>query len=189
LPNVERTPATPACGRLNHAASKTRGSRWLAGRSVALARGWRVDRRDGWQTCPLAGSAWVTGPAPRWHYGRRDSRGMGRRGRGRAGSGGVGGGHGRAADRFKDDGAPGLGACRGGRAYRHAGRDRGTEALRVFRDILVPATRSQDDPMNLAYIPSAPTRAAVRSRYQRGECVRRYLGRRERARSMPRTRR
>ena len=37
----------------------------------------------------------------------------------------------------------------------------GTEALRVFRDILVPATRSQDDPMNLAYIPSAPTRAAV----------------------------
>ena len=37
----------------------------------------------------------------------------------------------------------------------------GTEALRVFRDVLVPATRSQDDPMNLAYIPSAPTRAAV----------------------------
>ena len=37
----------------------------------------------------------------------------------------------------------------------------GTEALRVFRDILLPATRSQDDPMNLAYIPSAPTRAAV----------------------------
>jgi glutamate/tyrosine decarboxylase-like PLP-dependent enzyme len=37
----------------------------------------------------------------------------------------------------------------------------GAEALRVFRDILLPATRSQDDPMNLAYIPSAPTRAAV----------------------------
>jgi glutamate/tyrosine decarboxylase-like PLP-dependent enzyme len=37
----------------------------------------------------------------------------------------------------------------------------GTEALRVFREILLPATRSQDDPMNLAYIPSAPTRAAV----------------------------
>jgi glutamate/tyrosine decarboxylase-like PLP-dependent enzyme len=37
----------------------------------------------------------------------------------------------------------------------------GNEALRVFRDILEPATRSQDDPMNLAYIPSAPTRAAV----------------------------
>ncbi len=37
----------------------------------------------------------------------------------------------------------------------------GAEALRVFRDILEPATRSQDDPMNLAYIPSAPTRAAV----------------------------
>jgi glutamate/tyrosine decarboxylase-like PLP-dependent enzyme len=37
----------------------------------------------------------------------------------------------------------------------------GAESLRVFRDILVPATRSQDDPMNLAYVPSAPTRAAV----------------------------
>jgi glutamate/tyrosine decarboxylase-like PLP-dependent enzyme len=37
----------------------------------------------------------------------------------------------------------------------------GAEALRVFRDILLPATRSQDDPMNLAYIPSAPTRTAV----------------------------
>jgi glutamate/tyrosine decarboxylase-like PLP-dependent enzyme len=37
----------------------------------------------------------------------------------------------------------------------------GDEALRVFREILLPATRSQDDPMNLAYIPSAPTRAAV----------------------------
>ncbi len=37
----------------------------------------------------------------------------------------------------------------------------GAEALRIFSDILVPATRSQDDPMNLAYIPSAPTRAAV----------------------------
>jgi glutamate/tyrosine decarboxylase-like PLP-dependent enzyme len=34
-------------------------------------------------------------------------------------------------------------------------------ALRVFDEVLVPATRSQDDPMNLAYIPSAPTRAAV----------------------------
>ena len=37
----------------------------------------------------------------------------------------------------------------------------GDEALRVFREVLLPATRSQDDPMNLAYIPSAPTRAAV----------------------------
>ncbi len=37
----------------------------------------------------------------------------------------------------------------------------GTEALRVFREILEPATRAQDDPMNLAYIPSAPTRASV----------------------------
>lgn len=37
----------------------------------------------------------------------------------------------------------------------------GLAALRVFVDVLEPATRSQDDPMNLAYIPSAPTRASV----------------------------
>jgi glutamate/tyrosine decarboxylase-like PLP-dependent enzyme len=35
------------------------------------------------------------------------------------------------------------------------------EALRVFAEVLEPATRAQDDPMNLAYIPAAPTRAAV----------------------------
>lgn len=34
-------------------------------------------------------------------------------------------------------------------------------AMRIFAEILEPATRSQDDPMNLAYIPAAPTRAAV----------------------------
>lgn len=34
-------------------------------------------------------------------------------------------------------------------------------AMSVFADVLAPATRAQDDPMNLAYIPSAPTRAAV----------------------------
>jgi glutamate/tyrosine decarboxylase-like PLP-dependent enzyme len=37
----------------------------------------------------------------------------------------------------------------------------GLAALRVFVDVLEPATRSQDDPMNLAYVPSAPTRASV----------------------------
>ncbi len=37
----------------------------------------------------------------------------------------------------------------------------GEAALRVFDQVLVPATRSQDDPMNLAYVPSAPTRSAV----------------------------
>jgi glutamate/tyrosine decarboxylase-like PLP-dependent enzyme len=37
----------------------------------------------------------------------------------------------------------------------------GHAALTIFADILAPATRAQDDPMNLAYIPSAPTRAAV----------------------------
>ena len=37
----------------------------------------------------------------------------------------------------------------------------GAAALRVFSEVLEPATRAQDDTMNLAYIPSAPTRAAV----------------------------
>ena len=37
----------------------------------------------------------------------------------------------------------------------------GAEALRIFDEVLAPATRSQDDPMNLAYVPSAPTRSAV----------------------------
>ncbi|RIJ67850.1 aspartate aminotransferase family protein [Nakamurella silvestris] len=37
----------------------------------------------------------------------------------------------------------------------------GATALRLFDEVLAPATRSQDDPMNLAYIPAAPTRAAV----------------------------
>ena len=34
-------------------------------------------------------------------------------------------------------------------------------ALDVFDRVLEPATRSQDDPLNLAYIAAAPTRAAV----------------------------
>jgi glutamate/tyrosine decarboxylase-like PLP-dependent enzyme len=34
-------------------------------------------------------------------------------------------------------------------------------ALRIFDEVLVPATRAQDDPMNLAYIPAAPTRASI----------------------------
>ena len=34
-------------------------------------------------------------------------------------------------------------------------------ALQLFDQVLVPATRAQDDPMNLAYIASAPTRAAI----------------------------
>lgn len=37
----------------------------------------------------------------------------------------------------------------------------GVEALRIFDEVLEPATRSQDDPLNLAYIPAAPTRASV----------------------------
>ncbi len=36
-----------------------------------------------------------------------------------------------------------------------------TQAMRVFTQVIEPATRAQDDPMNLAYIPSAPTGAAV----------------------------
>ena len=34
-------------------------------------------------------------------------------------------------------------------------------ALELFDTVMVPATRAQEDPLNLAYIPSAPTRAAV----------------------------
>ena len=34
-------------------------------------------------------------------------------------------------------------------------------ALEVFDRVLIPATRAQDDPMNLAYIPAAPTRSAI----------------------------
>jgi glutamate/tyrosine decarboxylase-like PLP-dependent enzyme len=37
----------------------------------------------------------------------------------------------------------------------------GAAALKVFDEVLVPATRAQDDPMNLAYIAAAPTRAAI----------------------------
>ena len=37
----------------------------------------------------------------------------------------------------------------------------GAAALRVFDQVLAPATRAQDDPMQLAYIPAAPTRAAI----------------------------
>ncbi|TNM41970.1 aminotransferase class V-fold PLP-dependent enzyme [Nocardioides albidus] len=35
------------------------------------------------------------------------------------------------------------------------------QAFSVFQDVIAPATRAQDDPLNLAYIPAAPTRAAL----------------------------
>ena len=35
------------------------------------------------------------------------------------------------------------------------------EAMRLYSEVLKPATRSADDPMSLAFIPGAPTRAAV----------------------------
>jgi glutamate/tyrosine decarboxylase-like PLP-dependent enzyme len=37
----------------------------------------------------------------------------------------------------------------------------GDAAMRVFTEVLAPATRAQDDPLNLSYIPAAPTRSAV----------------------------
>ncbi len=37
----------------------------------------------------------------------------------------------------------------------------GLEALRVFREVLMPACRPMDDPMNLAYVPTAPSNAAT----------------------------
>jgi glutamate/tyrosine decarboxylase-like PLP-dependent enzyme len=51
-------------------------------------------------------------------------------------------------------------AAAAGRTVTPAGIG-GTAALRVFDEVLEPATRAQDDPLNLAYVPSAPTRAAV----------------------------
>ena len=37
----------------------------------------------------------------------------------------------------------------------------GHEALRLFTEVVVTATRAQDNPMNLAFIPAAPTEAAL----------------------------
>jgi len=37
----------------------------------------------------------------------------------------------------------------------------GDEALRLFSEVIVPASRVQDNPMNLAYVPAAPTEAAL----------------------------
>lgn len=50
-------------------------------------------------------------------------------------------------------------AAEAGRTITAAGLG-SAEVLRVFEDILAPATRAQDDPNNLAYIPGAPTDAA-----------------------------
>ena len=37
----------------------------------------------------------------------------------------------------------------------------GLEALRLFRDVLMPACRPMDDPMNLAYVPTSPSMAST----------------------------
>ena len=37
----------------------------------------------------------------------------------------------------------------------------GLEALRLFRDVLMPATRPMDHPMNLAYVPTSPSIAST----------------------------
>lgn len=37
----------------------------------------------------------------------------------------------------------------------------GHEALRLFTQVMVPATRAQDNPMNLAFVPAAPTEASL----------------------------
>ncbi|HET9647548.1 MAG TPA: aminotransferase class V-fold PLP-dependent enzyme [Microlunatus sp.] len=47
-------------------------------------------------------------------------------------------------------------AAAAGRTITPAGIG-GTEALRLFEHVLAPATRAQDDPLNLAYVPAAPT--------------------------------
>ena len=37
----------------------------------------------------------------------------------------------------------------------------GHEALRLFRDVLIPACRPMDDPANVAFVPAAPSMAAT----------------------------
>ena len=37
----------------------------------------------------------------------------------------------------------------------------GHEALRLFREVIIPSCRPMDDPMNLAYVPTAPSNAAA----------------------------
>jgi hypothetical protein len=51
-------------------------------------------------------------------------------------------------------------AAAAGRTVTPAGT-RGTEALRAFRDVLLPATRSQDDPTNLVHLVGADARRRV----------------------------
>lgn len=49
-------------------------------------------------------------------------------------------------------------------AIEHAITDKGSggvEALRLFRDVLMPACRPMDDPMNLAYVPTSPSIAST----------------------------
>ncbi len=51
-------------------------------------------------------------------------------------------------------------AAAAGRTITPGGLPAG-EVLRIFEDVIAPATRAQDDPLNLAYVPAAPTRAAL----------------------------
>ena len=49
-------------------------------------------------------------------------------------------------------------------AIEHAITEKGSgglEALRLFRDVLMPACRPMDDPMNLAYVPTSPSIAST----------------------------
>ena len=77
----------------------------------------------------------------------------------------------------EDDRSAGLGAGRGRRGDDHRGGIGADAALQVFDEVLVPATRAQDDPLNLAYIPAAPTRAAVAfDLVEQRQHLRRHLG-------------
>ena len=72
-----------------------------------------------------------------------------------------------ATDRITKDPDPHTTAQRADHLRFHAGTTitsdgLGAEsALDVFNRVLAPATRAQADPLNLAYIPSAPTQAAI----------------------------
>lgn len=72
-----------------------------------------------------------------------------------------------ASERIQNDPDPNTGAIPSsaldaqiGNTITEAGIG-GREAMRIFTDELLPATRAMDHPLNLAYIPSAPTPAAV----------------------------
>ena len=75
--------------------------------------------------------------------------------------GDAGGQSDQQALRSQDHGPPRQGPRCRGRCGHHPARGRWARSPRIFDEILAPATRAQNGPTNLAYIPAAPTRAAL----------------------------